>query len=140
MTIFDRLLAGERVTVYTSSITFDATYKDGRLVSFRDGRVFKSPPMSVDALEKHIEENMKRYGWRDTEVEVKAPFVRHSELVPVIPAPAPEPELEPAPEPVISSVPAPEPELESKSEPVTVTEVSKSSKKQRKSSSKKSRP
>ena len=69
MSIFDRLLAGERVTVEAHGQRFDLTYgpaEDPRLTTYYAGGA-TSTSVAVDAARAHVEEQAKRYGWRDAD-------------------------------------------------------------------------
>ena len=77
MSIFDRLLAGERVTIETHGQRFDMTYGPAESPCLTTYHVANeaSIPLSVDAARAHVEEQAKRYGWRD----VDAPIAAHAE-------------------------------------------------------------
>ena len=84
MSIFDRLLAGERVTVETHGQRFDMTYgpaEDPRLTTYYAGGA-TSTSVAVDAARAHVEEQAKRYGWRDAD----APVVPEPVAAPAAPA------------------------------------------------------
>jgi len=83
MSIFDRLLAGERVTVEAHGQRFDLTYESGEnpcLTTHHDGNV-TSTALAVDAARAHVEEQVKRYGWRDVDAPVvPEPVAAHAEI------------------------------------------------------------
>ena len=75
MSIFDRLLSGERVTLYASGHSFAMEYRDARLVTYHGANVTTSPQLAADVARAHFEEQARRYGWRDVDAPVVADVV-----------------------------------------------------------------
>ena len=99
--LFDRLLAGERVTLEAHGHRFDMTYGPASspcFTTYHGQNVTTSPPLAADVARAHFEEQARRYGWRDVDVPVYVPVAAVIEDVVV--APAVEPIVAPAEEEV----------------------------------------
>jgi hypothetical protein len=74
-TVFDRLLAGERVTLEAHGHRFDMTYgpeSSPCFTTYHGQNATSSPPIAADVARAHFEEQERRYGWRDVDAPVAA--------------------------------------------------------------------
>jgi hypothetical protein len=75
MNVFDRLLAGERVTIEAHGHRFDMTYGPASspcFTTYHGQNVTTSPPLAADVARAHFDEQARRYGWSDANAPVKA--------------------------------------------------------------------
>jgi hypothetical protein len=104
MNVFDRLLAGERVTLYASGHSFEMTYGPAEspcFTTYHGQNAIKTSPLTADVARAHFDEQARRYGWSDENapapVAKVTPVKVEAAKVQVAPARAPTFEVEETP-------------------------------------------